>query len=135
MKKFLTKNYKSILSAVILLCVLALPIAVGASDLSTQINQNLTNTRLADSLGGKLSLPETIGRVIMAALALLGVVFVILTIYAGFKWMIANGDPAKVDKAKAMLVQSVIGLAIMLISYGIATFVIDAIMNSAGSAS
>ncbi|MFA6919160.1 MAG: hypothetical protein WC244_03580 [Patescibacteria group bacterium] len=133
MQKFLTKNYKSIIMAVILFCVLALPMVVGATgNLRTDIDENLTKTGLEDDLGGGSAnnLPVLVGNLITAVLGFLGVVFVVLTIYAGFKWMTSNGDPGKVDKAKAMLVQSVIGLIIMLISYGITQFVIDAIMGA-----
>lgn len=128
MKKFLTKNYKSMIMAVILFCVLALPIMVGAT-IRTDIKANLENTKLNDQLGGS-DLPVLVGKIITVMLSLLGVVFVVLVIYAGFKWMTSQGDAAKVDKAKAMLVQSVIGLIIMLISYGITNFVIDSILTA-----
>lgn len=55
---------------------------------------------------------------------LLGIVFLILTLYAGFLWMTAAGDAKKVDKAKSILTSSVIGLAICLSAYTITTFVI-----------
>lgn len=137
MKKFLTKNYKSILSAIVLVCILAVPMLVLPSiasadgeSLESQISGKLDDTKLGDSLGGNIPLPELVGNLITAILALLGVIFVAFIIYAGFKWMTANGDPGKVDKAKAMIVQSTIGLIIMLISYGITEFIINSIMNS-----
>jgi hypothetical protein len=137
MKKFLTKNHKSILSAIVLVCVLAVPMLVlpsiaGAEggSLESQINAKLGETGLENSLGGTPELPQLVGNLITAILALLGVIFVAFIIYAGFKWMTSNGDSAKVDKAKAMIVQSTIGLIIMLISYGITEFIINSIMNS-----
>ncbi len=131
MKKFLLKNYKPLLSAVILLCVLALPLVAGAT-IKTEIQGNLTNTNLNELGGGSQGLPHTIGLLITAALGLLGVVFVVLIILAGFKWMMTQGDATKVKAAKDMMIQAVIGLIIILVAYGITNFVITAVFNASG---
>ena len=78
-------------------------------------------------------LPTIIGRLIGAALVLLGVVFVILIIYAGFLWMTAQGNDEKVKQAKKVLSGAVIGLVLIFASYAITGFVIDALTNSLGT--
>jgi len=70
------------------------------------------------------SVEDTVGLLIKVFVGLLGIVFLILTLYAGFLWMTAAGDAKKVDKAKSILTSSVIGLAICLSAYTITTFVI-----------
>jgi hypothetical protein len=79
-------------------------------------------------LGGSLSQgdPRTIiGRIINIVLGFLGVIALILIIYAGFLWMTSEGNEEKVAKAKKTLISAVIGLLIILASWGIATFLIN----------
>ena len=75
-----------------------------------------------------------IGNIIKVVIGMLGVIFLILTIYAGITWMTAAGDSKKVDKAKGILVTSVVGLVIVLTSYAITGFVIDNLASSTTSA-
>lgn len=57
--------------------------------------------------------------IIKVALGLLGTIFVALAVYAGFLWMTAAGESEKVDKAKKLLMDAVIGLGIILAAYSI----------------
>lgn len=72
-----------------------------------------------------------IGTMIAALLGLLGVIFLILTIYAGMLWMTAGGNADNVKKAKAILLNSVVGLVIVLSSYAIASTVIRYVGSNA----
>lgn len=78
---------------------------------------------------GSGQLPVIIGTVIHAALALVGVIFLILMVYAGIIWMIARGDEGKVEKAKETIINSIIGLVIVVGAYAITSFVINAMTN------
>jgi len=70
------------------------------------------------------------GKLITAALSIIGVLLLILIIYAGFLWMTAGGEKDQVKKAKDYLLNAVIGLILILASYGISSFVIDLISNA-----
>jgi hypothetical protein len=76
------------------------------------------------------SLTNTIGDLIAILLGFLGVIFLILIIYAGLLWMTAAGNEDKVKKAQGILMSSVIGLIILLSAYAISFFVISNIQNS-----
>jgi len=69
------------------------------------------------------SMAQIIAAVIKAFLGLLGVIFVVLIIYAGYSWMTAQGEEEKVNKAKDTLRQAVIGLIIITAAYAITYFV------------
>jgi len=69
-------------------------------------------------------LPLLVGRVISQILALLGVLFLALTIYGGYTWMMARGNEQEVDKAKDTIKAGVIGLGIMLGAYAISNLVL-----------
>ena len=75
---------------------------------------------------------DYIGSIITAIFGLLGIVFLFLTLYAGYLWMTAMGDPKKVTKAKDILAQSVIGLIILVLSYGISYMVVGTIGFAGG---
>jgi hypothetical protein len=65
--------------------------------------------------------------IINTVLSVLGLVFVILTILSGFKWMTAGGNLEQVNKAKASLRQSIIGLVIIAATWGIWSLVLQII--------
>ncbi len=62
-------------------------------------------------------------RIINVFLGLLGIIFVVLVIFAGYRWMTAAGNEDKVRQAKEQLLTGIIGLAIILAAYGITQFV------------
>ncbi len=66
--------------------------------------------------------------IIRYALGLLGFVFLVLTLYAGFLWMTAGGDEGNIEKAKKILTASVIGLIIILLSYSFTVFVFKTVL-------
>lgn len=76
------------------------------------------HTEVAD-----VSVAEMAGIVIQAILALLGVIFLILTIYGGIIWMTAAGNDQRIDKAKKIIINSVIGLVIIVSAYAITAFI------------
>lgn len=80
--------------------------------------------------GTTSSLPNLIGGVINVLLGSLGIIFVIFVVQAGILYMTAGGDPAKVEKAKKMITQNVIGLIIIVAAYAIASFVIGQIQGA-----
>lgn len=80
--------------------------------------------------GGGLT--EMIGNLINIFLGFLGIVFLVLTLYAGFLWMTAQGDDSKVKKAKDMLTQAIIGLIIIVAAYAISSFVMGSLINATG---
>lgn len=61
-------------------------------------------------------------------LGFLGIIFLMLLIIAGFKWMTAMGEEEKVREATKQIRNAIIGLLIVLASYGLAVFVINAVL-------
>lgn len=69
------------------------------------------------------TLASIVGMVINVALSLLGIIFVILIVLAGFKWMMAGGNEDDVTKAKSSMQSSVIGLVVTLSAYAVWAFI------------
>ncbi|MFA6534213.1 MAG: hypothetical protein WCT37_03505 [Patescibacteria group bacterium] len=75
-------------------------------------------------------LPFIITSLIRTFLTLLGTIFLVLVIYAGFRWMTAAGNEEQVTEAKDLMRNAVIGLGIILLAYAITTFVFMAISGA-----
>lgn len=67
-----------------------------------------------------------VARLVQITLGLLGTIFIVLIIYAGFTWMTAGGNEEKIKKAKDIIVSSAIGLLLILASLLITIYVVDA---------
>ncbi len=72
---------------------------------------------------------ETAARIIKIALGLVGIIFIVLAVYAGFLWMTAGGQEENITKGKKLLYDAVIGLAIILASYAITTFIFESLLR------
>jgi hypothetical protein len=73
---------------------------------------------------GEADLIVTVTSIINVALSLLGIVAVVIILIAGFKWMTAGGNEETVAESKKRILQGVIGLAIIMSAYAIASYVI-----------
>ncbi|MBU4216384.1 pilin [Candidatus Parcubacteria bacterium] len=76
-------------------------------------------TSFAEGEGTDTAMAENIGIGINLFLSILGIIFVILIIYAGYKWMMAQGDDGEIKKAKSTINRAVIGLIIIIGSFAI----------------
>jgi len=70
-----------------------------------------------------MPIENIIARVIKIILGFLAVVFIILLITAGFKWMMAQGNEEQVTQSIATIRAAIIGLIVILASYAITYFV------------
>lgn len=133
-KKALTKISRSLLSLVLLTVILAVPLMTLAQTRIDPMEQ-LNNAPNLKSLGngGESGLVKTIDNVIGVLLGFLGLLFVILVLYAGFLWMTAAGDDAKIKKAKQIIIAATIGVVIIFAAYAITSFVIKNISNATGA--
>ncbi len=73
---------------------------------------------------------EIIASVIRVVLGFLGIIAVLIILYAGFLWMTAAGNDDKISTAKSMMSAGVIGLIIILAAFGVANFVMTALVDA-----
>ena len=77
--------------------------------------------------------PQTlIGRVIGAALGIVGSLALLMFIYGGFTWMTSAGSAEKVTKGKGIMVWAAIGLVVIFSSYALVKFVIQGVTGQQG---
>lgn len=99
--------------------------AIALAQVNVYINE------LGEPLGlGTRDIRDTIASIINVALGLLGIVAVVIVIYAGFVWMTAGGNDKKVEEAKKLMTGGIIGLVIILSAYAIARFVLQSLLTA-----
>gem|GEM_PF-1192943 len=71
-----------------------------------------------------------VAKILRVAFTFIGIVLTVIIIYAGFLWMTSAGNEEKIDKARKMIINAVIGLAIILSALGIVQFVINSLLRA-----
>lgn len=129
---------KKIIATILsLTTVLALSLAVvGSANAATS---SITTKDLGLEYGaatglGSTDIRTTIATIIKTAMSLLGIVAVVIVLIGGFKWMTAGGNEDQVGEAKKWIFSGVIGLAIILSAYALASFVINQLVTATTSA-
>ncbi|MFA5131660.1 MAG: pilin [Patescibacteria group bacterium] len=131
------KKLINIIAGLSLLFILASTTSAQLLDPNSEAGKKLdTNSSLiATTAGlGQTSLGSLISTIIQAALGLLGAIFVVLMIAAGFQWMTAGGNEAQVKKAQDTIKTAIIGLVIVVAAYAITYFVFKYIPFSGAGA-
>lgn len=100
-------------------------IGIGAfSDVFAQVNQLDLGLQFAENTGlTKTDIRVVVARIINIALGLLGLVAVVIVLYGGVVWMTSQGESSKIDSAKRIIMNGVIGLLIILSAFGITEFI------------
>lgn len=73
-----------------------------------------------------------VGNVIGTALSMISVLFFVLMLYAGIKWMLARGDSDEAKKALDTIIAAIIGMLVVLGSYAITNFVFGTLGQGGG---
>lgn len=74
------------------------------------------------------TLTEFIGLIVSVILGLLGVIFTLLIVVAGYTYMMAGGNEEKVSKALSTIKVALIGLVIVIGAFAIWRFVFERIV-------
>src|SRR3989344_3082906 len=78
---------------------------------------------------GTEDLRVTIARIILTGLGLLGIVALVIILAGGVVWMTAGGSEDKVKIAKKIILNGVIGLAIILSAFSITHFILNSLVD------
>ena len=128
------KLSKKILFICLLLqCLIINPLTLQPAKAQVDLWGNNVGTNAFNNIGFKEKDPrEIVANIIKIALGFLGTIAVVLILYAGFLWMTAGGKPDTVTKAQKIMGAAVIGLVIILASYGLTLFITRSLSNAVG---
>lgn len=104
-------------------------LAVAGSSWGGQIGMKEIGSAYGDNPKTTEDIRYKVVKIINLILSFLGILCLILIVFAGFKWMTAGGSEDQVKSAQAILKNAVIGLVIILLSWSVTIFIM-ARMNS-----
>ncbi len=127
------KKIKLILNYLITPSFLFIPSLVKAQRLIDGTEMKNVSTEFSNVAGfSSATIGGVVATIIQAALSLLALIFLVLIIMAGFKWMNAGGNEEEVKKAQTSFKNAIIGLVIVLAAYTITYFVFNNLPFSMG---
>ena len=115
-----------------LLPILALTNTVSADGNLLNTQEGFKNNEVQSSFGNDTpdDIRYTIIRFINIALLLLSVIFLVLVLIAGFRYMTAAGNEEHVKTALKQITQAVIGLVIVLSAWGISFWILVRVQSA-----
>lgn len=133
MQQYNARKLSSVLYFLVGVILLA-PTAVFAQ--SHILNAGGTGDTIEEISGlGSNSIGDISESILGTIVMFLGLVMIVLIIYAGVLWMTAQGESDKIDKAKKVMSQSAIGLLLVISSMSIVSFISTALSGATGSRS
>ncbi len=99
----------------------------------TGLQDYSNDVRVAGGLSGTATVGSVIASIIKTGLGLLAIIFLVLTIFAGFQWMTASGNESQISKAQDTIKAALIGLIVVLAAYAITYFVFKYLPFSAST--
>lgn len=85
------------------------------------------NVRTPDKLRGTgfTNLSDAIGKIFNISITVAGVIFVLLFLFGGIQYLAAAGNEENTNKAKKLLVDAVVGLVIVVVSWAVGTYILQ----------
>lgn len=114
---------KTLISFLCLIAILAVPAVVFGQGTLGDALGNLEGVADPAGIDTSRDAGSIVGQAINIALSLVGLIFLVLTVYAGLTWMTSRGNEEQISKARKTLIASVIGLIITVSAYAITVLV------------
>lgn len=114
------KTKVALLFIAIVFVLFALPLFVYAIDTDIGMNE-AANIGLPNA--GNRDIKTLLVDIVRYLLSFLGLVAVVIIMYAGWLWMTSGGNQQQLEKAKKTLINAVIGLIIIILSFVIVSWV------------
>ncbi len=70
------------------------------------------------------------GRIIGVVLSFVGVIFFVLIVISGVRWMTSQGNDSVIDSAKQTIISATLGLIVTLSAYAITSFIGQQLTNT-----
>lgn len=129
------KKIKFISNYLIAIFALYFPSLVGAQGLidGNKIDIAAKTSNFSSTVGfSEASIGAVVATLLKTALSILALLFLVLTVMAGFQWMNAGGNEEVVKKAQSSFKNAIIGLVIVLAAYAITYFIFNNLPFSMG---
>ena len=127
------KKYKKHLISFAMLALMILPamsfVMVSSVKADADLwgeNEDVGIDAISEEIGLSEADPRIISaRIINVMLGFLGIIAVVIILLGGFRWMTAGGSEDGVAEARGLMVSGVVGLVIILSSWGLAKYIVS----------
>lgn len=120
--------------ALLVLISLLIPFAVHAKKSLNDATGNLQSVTAPTGIEDA-EVTSIAGNAIAMGLQIVGLFFFVLVVYAGFRWMLSQGEEDKITSARNTIVGAVIGLVITVSAYAITSFINTRVLLGEGDTS
>jgi len=125
---------KNFFSKFFILVIFLLQVIVPFGNFALAQNGNYSLDSFAQSAGYATGTSEMlepkVTKVLNVFLSLVGLIFLGMAIYAGMRWLTAQGNEDKVTEAKDVLEAAIIGMVVVSISYAITNKIFSLLAGS-----
>ncbi len=121
---------KSIQQALVVMSITAMGLmAFNFAPVNAQglINPEDNPQKISVATGGQTNARQLVLTILNFFLGFLGLLAVIMIIYGGFLYVSAAGDQGKIDNGKKIIMYSIVGIIIILLSFAIVNTVLSGI--------
>lgn len=87
------------------------------------------NEYSSSSLANSSSVMDLVTKVLKLLLSFAGIVVVIMIVYGGYLYMTAGGNDEQAEKGKGVLINSSIGLVVVLLAYTIVNIIVNLVTS------
>ncbi len=112
-------NFTFLIFFILFALVAYLPVRADSSLLNSQTGISEIGNVYGNS---HVDIRITIAKIINVVLSFLGIIFIVLVIFAGFQYMMAAGNEEKAKEALSLMRNAVIGLLIILMAWVITRY-------------
>lgn len=127
------KNKKTIMSLLLMVMIFFTIIFFANTSMADSLNFDDGKTLQTTTKLGNNDPANITYSIVNWALIFLGLATVIMIIIAGFMWLFAAGNEEQVKKAQAILKGAIIGLLVIMASYGAANYIFTKIVEITSS--
>lgn len=117
--------------AVVLTFLAPFALSAGFNDAQNQLEE--AGSAAYGEEATESSVEEVAGSIINALLSMSGVIFMLLMVYGGYLWMTGRDDTKQVEDAKKVIRAAIVGILIVVASYGISRFIIESLFTDSGT--
>lgn len=122
MRKFL------ILSVILASCLFFAPSVVEAQDYTQQFNSFVRSSGAPE--GAPADPRVVVAQIVGLLFGIIGLMFFIYTVYAGYLILFSAGDEEKIKKGKSTIRTGIIGIFVAMSAYSILTLVSNAVLDA-----
>jgi len=114
-------RFKGLFIILILLFTISLGLVASAAD-SFRLTEAASNIGFTDNASYS-DVRSILSLAVNLTLSLLAIIFFGMMMYAGIRWITAQGEDEKIEKAKTAIKAAIIGMVIVISSYALTQFI------------